>query len=62
MIQSTCGSNAINVSPSGLEYQDSQCPVADATGNDVPPSGLIANSPRCIPVGASEIFTRDPQH
>jgi hypothetical protein len=41
MIQNTCGNNFNNVSPSGLEYQQSQCPVADATGNDVPPSGLI---------------------
>ncbi len=44
MIQSTYGNDSIYVSPSGLEYQHSQCPVADATGNDVPPSGLIANS------------------
>ncbi len=32
--------HGINVSPSGLEEQHNQCPVADATGSDVPPSGL----------------------
>jgi len=31
------------VSPSGLEDNQNQSPVADATGNDVSPSGLFAN-------------------
>jgi len=32
-----------HVSPSGLEHKQNQSPVADATGNDVSPSGLFAN-------------------
>ena len=43
MIKNTSGNNAFEVSPAGLEHQQSQSPVADATGNDVAPSGLIAN-------------------
>jgi len=36
-------SNSFDVPPAGLEHQQNQSPVADATGNDVSPSGLIAN-------------------
>jgi len=58
MIQSTYGNNSINVSPSGLEHQHCQSPVAHATGNDVPPSGLFANfknRPGCVERGKLEL-------
>jgi len=40
-----CVSNSCekHVSPSGLEDKQNQSPVADATGNDVSPSGLFVN-------------------
>lgn len=43
MIENTSGNNSFDVSPAGLEDQQSQSPVADATGKDVTPSGLIAD-------------------